>query len=188
MSRIFLASIISLILISPAFSQQSVTVPSGSARDFLAGEHTPIIFNGDGSIQGTADPCTTAWVQVGYASIASIADNRNIGRFNPEKFTLAMKLACAGAGDSAKVAECRFEQAYDTTGILSWNGDSSNVVITSGAYDHPQYGTWKFEAVEDTSRNYLFPVRMFVGGYVRLIFESDIADTCSVDWSLICEH
>ncbi len=168
--------------------QSMVELPNRSAGDFLAGEHYPIIYTGQDEIRGSAHPCTTAWRQVGFSASAGAEANRNIGLFNPEVFTVGLKLGCSGAGDSARISAARFESAYDTTTKAFWNGDSSNIFIEDGCYHHADYGVWKFETLDDTSRWWLYPIRAVVGGYVRLILESDIADTCTVDWSLICEH
>jgi len=168
--------------------QTSVELPNRSAGDYLAGEHYPVIYTGQGEIRGSAHPCTTAWQQIGFSSEAEADDNRNIGLFNPEVFTVGLKLNCYGSGDSAQVSTARFESAYDTTTKAFWNGDSSNTFIEDGCYNHADYGVWKFEAFDDTARQWLFPVRAMTGGYMRLILESDIADTCAVNWSLICEH
>jgi len=174
--------------ISSVFAQTSIQLPNADAGTFLAGEHYPLIYTGDGLIRGAAHPCTTSWQQVGFSSIASDADNRNIGIFNPEIFTVGLKLDCWGSGDSANVSSARFECAYDTTLNIFWNADSSNCFIMDGCYGHDQYGSWRFEALEDTSMQWLYPVRTNIGGYIRLILESDIADTCKANWTLICEH
>jgi len=170
------------------YSQPTPSLPNKPAGDLLVGEHYPVLYTGQGLIRGTAHPCTTAWLQVGYSPSASEADNRNIGIFNPEVFTIGMKLSTWGNGDSAQVQAARFECAYDTSASPFWNSDSSNLFVTSDAFDHPDYGQWRFEPLSNTSRRWLFPARLLIGGYVRLILESEIGDTCQVDWSLICEH
>ena len=177
-----------VILVSYLTGQPAVSPPIPDAGALLSGEHTPIIFTDQDQIRGAAHPCTTAWMQTGSSSSASDAANRNIDRFDPEVFTLSIKLATWGAGDSAGVQEARFECAYDTTGTTFWNGDSSNVFISDGAFNLPDYGVWRFEPVSNTSLGWLFPVRLLIGGYTRFIFSHELADTCSIDWSLTCEH
>ncbi len=176
-----------LLIISPALAQ-TPSLPNADAGRFLAGEHYPLIYSGSGQINGSADPCTTAWYQVGYSPNATAVDNRNIGIFNPEVFSVGLKLATWGAGDSAQVYSGRFESAYDSTGAVFWNADSSNYFIEDGIYGHKNYGSWRFESLSDTSRQSLYRVRALTGGYIRLIFASNLADTCQVNWSLICEH
>jgi len=188
MFRYTIIILLTVLCVSVGFCQTDVQLPNKSAGEFLAGEHYPLIYSGVGVIQGAAHPCTTAWRQIGYSPEADTDDNRNIGLFNPEVFTVRLKLTCSGSGDSASFSRAYFESAYDTTAKSFWNGDSSNVFIEGGTFSHPEYGIWRFEAVDDTSRGWLFPIRGMIGGYLRLVFESDIADTCTVNWSLICEH
>ena len=177
-----------LALVSSGFTQTAVQLPNRSAGVLIAGEHFPVIYDADGKIQGAADSYTTSWYQVGYSPSADLADNHNIGIYNPEVFTVGVKLSCYGAGDSARVSQAHIECALDTTSQPFWNGDSSNMFIDNGCYSHDQYGSWRFEALSDTSRRWLYPIRVVVGGYLRLVFESDIEDTCNVEWVMICEH
>ncbi len=192
MVRTFITILISVITITSGFCQINVQLPNSDAGIFLAGEHYPVIYKSTASVQelimGAAYPCTTSWHQVGFSSIANDADNRNIGIFNPEIFTVGLKLACNGSGDSANVSKAYFECAYDTTTEVFWNADSSNYFIEDGCYSHDQYGLWRFEALDDTTRQWLYPLRMMIGGYIRLILASNIEDTCQVRWTLICEH
>lgn len=177
-----------VLLAVAAPSSSGAAPPNESAAFFISGEHYPLRYNGVGTIFGAAHPCTTAWVQVGWSDCAGDAANRNVGRFNPQLFTVGLKLACYGSGDSARVSKGRFESAYDTTAAPFWSGDSSNIFIQSGSFSHPDYGVWRFETLANTARRWLYPARLLVGGYVRLILESGIADSCSVEWTLIGEH
>lgn len=186
--RLFLILIIPAVLHSAVYAQLPAILPYPDSGQLLAGEHTPLLFEGNGVIQGAGNPLTTPWMQVGYAPLAGISANRNIGRFNPEYFTAAIKLAVWGSGDSAQVSSAWFECAYDTTAQVHWNGDSSNVFITENAYLIPEYGIWRFETMQDTSRVWSYPLRVLSGGYLRLTFGSSIEDTCAVDWKLVCEH
>ena len=163
-------------------------LPNISSGSLIAGEHYPLIYTGDGLIKGSLNTLTTSWIQVGFTSEADEDENRNVGIFNPEVFTVGLKLSCYGSGDSAGISAARFECAYETVTSPYWNADSSNYFIESGCYSHDQYGIWRFESIDDTARKWLFPVRLLMGGYVRLIFETDIEDTSQVDWTLICEH
>ncbi len=177
-----------IIAAGQGFAQTVFTMPRSDTGDLLAGEHSQLLYTGQNLILGSACPCTTAWMQIGQSDIASNSANRNISCYNPEVFTLMIKLATYSAGDSASIDEACFECAYDTTGNDYWNGDSSNVFIQSGAYNLHDYGIYRFEPVADTARGWLFPLRLVTGGYTRLIFSTDISDTLQVDWSLICEH
>lgn len=171
-----------------SFTQSAPPLPNRDAGLFLAGEHFPLILNGQGEIFGAAHPCTTIWVQTGYSPDADVSDNQNVAVFNPEVFTLGVKISCFSVGDSAKISEARFECAYDTTLSSFWNADSSNIFLEEGNFAHIDYGNWRFEALDDTSRRWLYPLKIMVGGYVRFIFASDIEDTCSVDWILTGEN
>ncbi|MDP8239248.1 MAG: hypothetical protein P9X24_09165 [Candidatus Hatepunaea meridiana] len=188
MNRNIIVILLIASLITVGNCQISVNLPNKSAGEMLAGEHFPVIYTGQGLIKGAANSYTTSWCQVGFSSVAENDDNRNIGIFNPEIFSVGIKLGCNGDGDSARVSSARFECAYDTTWISFWNADSSNQFIESNNYSCNQYGIWRFEALDDTSRQWLFPLRVMIGGYIRLVFTSDIDDTCQVDWTLICEH
>ncbi|MFC2150143.1 hypothetical protein ACFLQV_01440 [Calditrichota bacterium] len=176
-----------LLLALPVFAQ-TPALPSVDVSHLIAGEHFPLIYTGSGSIEGAADSYTSAWQQIGYAPGASSTANRNVGIFNPEYFTLGLKLACSGAGDSAAVELGYFETAYDTTEAGFWNADSSNRFIEDGIFGHNDYGVWRFETQRDTARTYAYPLRVLAGGYVRLTFSADIADTTAIDWRLTCEH
>ena len=161
--------IMTILLVASGFCQTEIQLPNKSAGDFLAGEHFPVIYSGAGTINGAAYPCTTAWRQVGYSPEADFAANRNIGVFNPQVFTVGIKLTCSGGGDSARVSRAYLECTYDSTAKSFWNGDSSNVFIEDGCYSHQEYGVWKFEAINDTARCWLFPIRAMIGGYLRLV-------------------
>jgi len=182
--------IIALALLSTVAlrAQSNSAIANESVEFFLSGEHYPLIQSGQGTIYGAAHPCTTRWVQVGYSQSAGDFANRNAARFAPSIFTLGLKLTKQGSGDSARVSAARYEAANDTTAAAFWNADSSNKFIVSGAYNLPDYGLWRFEPVADTTRQWLYPLRVMAGGYVRLVLSSDIADTCRVDWALVGQH
>ena len=169
-----------------AFAQPGA-VPVGDSYTFLAGEHTPVIYSGSGTVS-VAHTLTTQWLQIGYSPNAAEVANSNLGRFNPEKFTVGVKLACSGSGDSARVTTARFEEAYDTTIAAFWNADSSNIFIKSGNYGLQDYGVWRFEVLADTSHRQLYALRVLQGGYVRLVFQTTTADTASLSWTLTGEH
>ena len=188
MIRNILIILFVVLLAVNGYCQTDVQLPKKSAAEFIAGEHFPIIYSGQGKAMGAADPCTTGWCQVGFSPWAESADNRNIGIFNPQAFTVGLKVSCYGAGDSARISRAYFECAYNTTSERFWSGDSSNLFIEDGCFTHDLYGKWRFEALSNTSRQWLYPVRAMVGGYMRLIFESDISDTTVINWTLICEH
>ncbi len=147
----------------------------------------PKIMTGVDTVKGTSGGYTTSWLQVGYSPNASDGDNHNIRQYNPESFTLALLLTSV-QGDTAQLSDAYFEQIYDTTATEFWNADSSNVFIDSGTFTHYQYGNWRFEPLEDTNRYYLYPLRLFVGGYVRMVFATTVDDTFEVEWKLICEQ
>jgi len=163
-------------------------LPVADTYSILAGEHTPVIYSGSGTINGASNTLTTSWLQIGYSANASDATNNNLTRYNPEKFTLGLKLACSGSGDSARVSKARFEVAYDTTATAYWNADSSNIFIKSGNFTLGDYGIWRFEVLGDTSRSWLYPLKVLQGGYLRMVFETTVADTSSLVWTLTGEH
>ncbi len=180
-------AIITLTIIVGGLFAQPGAIPVADTYTLLAGEHTPVIHSGSGLLSG-AKSLTTPWIQIGYSPSASTTDNSNIGRYNPEHFTLGLKTRCSGLGDSARVAIAYFEEAYDTTLAPFWNGDSSNVFIKSGNFNLADYGIWRFEVQSDTSRSHLYPLRVLQGGYIRMVFENTTADTTSLIWSLTGEH
>ncbi|NQU05886.1 MAG: hypothetical protein HQ568_07320 [Calditrichaeota bacterium] len=176
------------VISTPIFAQIDVQLPNISSGRLIAGEHYPLIYTGDGLIKGSTNTLSTAWMQVGFAADADEDANRNVGIFNPEVFTVGVKLSCYGSGDSAGISAAHFECAYDIDLQPFWNADSSNNFIELDCYSHEQYGVWRFEAIDDTARQWLFPIRMLIGGYIRLVFETDVVDTSQVNWCLICEH
>lgn len=147
----------------------------------------PKIFSGVDTVNGTSESYTTQWMQVGYSEYAADGDNRNIRQYNHESFTLAVLLTSV-QGDTAQLSDARFEQAYDTTAAEFRNADSSNIFVDADYFTHYQYGNWRFEPLEDTDRYYLYPLRLFVGGYVRVVFATTVDDTFEVEWKLICEQ
>ena len=187
MKRLFLTIVFALLGALVSYAQPG-TLPVADTYSILAGEHTPVIYTGSGTIKGPSNALTTSWLQIGYSTSATDAANNNLTRYNPEKFTLGLKLACSGSGDSARVTKARFEIAYDTTAAAYWNGDSSNVFIKSGNLSLSDYGIWRFEVLSDTSRSWLYPLKVLQGGYLRLVFETTTADTGSLVWTLTGEH
>lgn len=186
MNRIF--GLILLVAASlPALAQPGVA-PVGDAYSLLAGEHTPVIYSGVGAVNGSTGSYATPWLPIGYSPQAASAANNNIARYNPEQFTLGLKIACIGQGDSACVTSARFETAYDTTLTTFWNADSSNEFIKAGNYKEVDYGSWRFESLADTSRAWLYPLRVMQGGYVRLVLGTTTSDSLSVAWTLTGEH
>jgi len=173
---------------SPAVGQDLPVLPRVDMNNLIAGERAPVLFSGSGQIEGSSNSLTTAWMQIGYSPNATDNANRNISVFNPEYFTAFLKLSMWGQGDSAGISNAHFECVFDTTSQAVWNGDSSNIFIFDGAFNLHDYGKWRFEPVSDTARCWAYPLRLLIGGYVRLVFESELADTCTVNWSLICEH
>jgi len=171
-----------------ANSQISVELSNRSAGEYMAAERYPIIFTGEGLIKGAGSQYITEWSQIGYSPDANENDNRNIALFNPDVFTIGLKLGVYNEGDSAKISTAYLESCYNTSSYEFWNGDTSNLFISEGSYNHDLYGSWRFEALSDTSRYWLFPLRALIGGYVRFIFETDLEDTVSVKWTLVCER
>ncbi len=184
---IFTIALISLML-SQASAQDMGVAPHPDPGVLLSREHVPVIFSGSGDINGAVNSLTTSWLQVGYSPIASNSANRNIGKYNPQHFTAELKLACFNVGDSAQVSSARAEFAMDTTLSAGWNADSSNSFIASGSYSHAEYGNWRYESLDDTSRRWNYPLKVQRGGYLRLVFETTLEDTTTINWSLICEH
>jgi len=182
-----LAILIGIVFAATVGAQPAKTPPPDPGQ-MLSGEHTPVLYSGSGTIKGSGNSLTTSWLQIGYSPNASEAANANIGRYNPEKFALALKIACYNVGDSARVTTARFEQAYDTTLTAFWNADSSNRFIKSGNFNLGDYGVWRFEVLSDTSRRWLYPLRVLQGGYIRFLFETTTADTASLVWTLTGEH
>lgn len=169
-----------------AFAQPGVP-PTGDVWTLLSGEHTPVIFSGAGEASVSAD-YTTQWMQICYSPDAPSNSNHNISRYNPEHFTLGVKLSLTTGGDTALVHQARFEIAYDTTSTIYWNGDSSNIFISSDAFRRSDYGVWTFDPVNSTTEGRLFPLRIFQGGYLRFSFSTTTSDAVGIDWTLTGEH
>ncbi len=168
-------------------AQQIPVLPLGSIDQMSAAERAPLVFSGECDISGTAYS-STKWIQIGYSSEATESANRNISLFNPEFFSLVLKLSTTGSGDSSKISSGWFESAIDTTESPQWNADSSNFFISANATDHTQYGYWRFESLQSTGNAYIYPLRALIGGFIRFNFQSDIADTSHLEWKLVCEH
>jgi|GEM_PF-1181609 len=177
-----------LALVITGYCQTEVQLPNRSGGDYLTGKHFPLIYTGEGLIKGSSNHFNTPWCQVGFSPSAVDSDNRNVGLFNQEVFTVSLKLGCYGSGDSAHVSTAFFKCAYDTTMQPLWNADTSNVFIGDGNFSHDQYGFWRFESLEDTSKVWFYSIKVLTGRYVCLVLECDHADTCQIDWKLICEH
>jgi hypothetical protein len=187
MKKNTLLSLVTALFLAAATFAQPGALPKGDAYTLLAGSHTPVIYSGSGTVS-TAASLTTSWLQIGYSPSASTEQNNNIGRYDPRLFAVGLKLACNGSGDSARITSARFEVAYDTTRAPFWCADSSNQFIKSAAYNDLQYGIWKFETLGDTSRSWIYPLRVVNGGYLRLVFATITADTASVQWTLTGEQ
>ena len=183
-----IAIVIVALPILPLFGQDMAVPPRPDAGVLLSREHVPVIFSGSDVIDGSANTLTSDWMQIGYAPIASNSANRNIGNYNPQHFTAELKLECFNVGDSAEVSTARAEFAMDTVAVAGWNADSSNSFIEAGSYTHAEYGSWRHESLVDTSRRWNYPIKVQRGGYIRLVFETTLADSTTVNWSLICEH
>ncbi len=174
------------LLIGPVIAQPGVP-PVGDAYTLLSGEHTPVIYSGSGQASSSAG-YTTQWLQMGYSPNATAAANSNIGRYNPEQFTLGLKLSLAGGADSTLVSSARFELAYDTSSTRYWIGDSSNTFLSASSSSRSDYGIWTFGQQANASRGYLYPLRALQGGYIRLVFETTTSDAVVIEWTLTGEH
>ncbi len=161
--------------------------PAGDSYSLLSGEHTPVIYTGSGEASSSAG-YTTQWLQIGYSPSATTKNNNNIGRFNPEQFTLGMTLTLGSGADSSMVSTARFELAYDTTVAAFWVGDSSNTFIGPTSSSRLDYGVWTFNKVLDTAHGRLYPLRVLQGGYIRFVFETTTSDEVVIDWTLTGEH
>ncbi|MBM3328200.1 MAG: hypothetical protein FJY67_01845 [Calditrichaeota bacterium] len=175
------------VLFDLSFAQPGVS-PVGTASDFLSSEHTPVIWSGSGRINGAGNTYTTSWLQIGYSPSVAAVDNSNIARFNPERFTLTLKVSNYNVGDSAVVGSARFELAYDTTAAAAWSADSTNRFIQSGGFNHPLYGQGVYEALLDTARRWDYPLRIPRGGFIRFVFGTTTADSVNIAWTLWGEN
>jgi len=73
-------------------------------------------------------------------------------------------------------------------GGVGENADSSSWFCYSGAVSLEMYPEYMAEPVSDTSMIWWFPIRVIIGGYVRLYLETSQTDTGLVNWKLKCEH
>jgi len=194
MIRIFISMVLLFTWLTAATGQArlDIPLPAGETSIFLAGEHTPVIYRitlaQDHYIVGCADACTTAWFDIGASPYASDADNRNIGIFNPECFTVGIKMTWSFNGDSCQINKAYFETCYQTTDFVFWNADSSNFFIDGDCYSHDDYGDWRYQTLLDTSRFYLYTCRVWAGSKMRVILESGIEDSVDFDLFVISEN
>ncbi len=187
MKNIYLTLLV-ILWVSVTGSAQTQMMPSGDPAHLLSGEHTSLFWSGSGVINGANNVYTTSWMQIGSSLYSNSASNQNIAVFNPERFTLTLKLNCYGTGDSARVSQARFEMAYDTTAVASWMADSTNFFIKAGNAGHPLYGQGLYEALSDTARRWDYPLRVARGGFIRFIFNTSTSDSVRVYWTLWGEH
>jgi len=186
MKKEILSALLTLLCVFAALAQPG-RPPVGDAGMLLSGEHTPVIYTGSGTASGSSS-YTTEWLQIGYSPSASATANNNIGRFNPEQFTLGLTIALGSGADSALISSAHFEVAYDTTSEAFWNGDSSNLFIAPDNYVRADYGIWTFRPVSGETPEYLFPLRVLQGGYIRMVFETTTADEVEIEWTLTGEN
>lgn len=73
-------------------------------------------------------------------------------------------------------------------GTIGENADSTHWFCYSGAVSMEAYPEYMAEPVYDTTMYWWFPMRVLMGGYLRLYFETDAIDTSTIDWTLKCEH
>lgn len=186
MKTIFISLVMFALSFCPVNAQPGVP-PVGDTYSLLSGEHTPVIYSGTGEASA-AGSYTTQWLQIGYSPESSVKNNHNIGRFNPEQFTLGVKLSLAADADSTLLSTARFELAYDTTASEFWAGDSSNIFIASSNSVRPDYGIWVFNPLSNRTRGWVYPLRVLHGGYIRFVFETTTADEVEIEWVLTGEH
>jgi len=185
--KTFFISLVMLALSLGSVKAQPGVPPVGDTYSLLSGEHTPVIYSGAGEASA-AGSYTTQWLQIGYSPEASVKNNHNIGRFNPEQFTLGVKLSLGAEADSTLISAARFELAYDTTSSVFWAGDSSNIFIATSNSVRPDYGIWTFSPLINGTRGWVYPLRVLHGGYIRLVFETTTADEVEIEWVLTGEH
>lgn len=182
-----------------------------SVQGYHGGEHLPIQWTGRVELRN-AVVSTTEWFQVGFTTAATTNLNENIGRYNPEKFTIDMNLRWARAAadstwlcDSAYVRNAWWEHRWDTTASSSslngevrrnaWPLDSLNYFVKNGAYNGGSYignGGWQAESFGDVAADTVYTwqaiLRFWEGGYYRLNFESTSTDTFYIDYKVTGEH
>lgn len=174
-------------LITGSVLAQPGVPPVGDLYSLLSGEHTPVIYSGSGEVSSSA-ACSTQWLQIGYSPETSNIENSAIGRFDPRRFTIGVRLSLTAGADSALITSARFELAYDTTSSVYWISDSSNVFISTNSYSRQDYGIWTFYPQSGTSQGKLYPLRVLQGGFIRFIFETTTSDAVEIDWILTGEH
>jgi hypothetical protein len=112
-------------------------------------------WNGDSTgILNGSDTLKSAWMALGaFPNLAAPRPTiKRLGDHNPEVFRLFARLKVAGAGDSVRFAEMRFEQARDTTLSSFWNADSSNRFALDGSYGTNNYNQhWTAEDIQTSA-------------------------------------
>lgn len=178
----------SIVFNSNVKAQLPFPLPSPNVGELVAGQHTPIIIEGEGTIFGSSGACTTNWVLISPTPFANATANRNISRFAPRYYVVQFQLDTYGAGSDADISTAHYEVSLDSTDTPVWNADSSNYFINNNAFAHPDYGIWKFNPIESTDIGYQLPLRIWYGGYFRMILNSVTDDTTLVRWRVICAH
>lgn len=175
-----------------------------SVQGYHGGEHFPLQWTGRVELRN-AVTSTTEWFQVGFTTAATTNFNDQIGRYNPEIFTLDMNCRIARLaadstwlGDSSYVRTVWWEHRWDTTASTAtlngeirrnaWPLDSLNYPVKYGAYTSPFYGVWQFESFNDTTKTWSVPLRWWEGGYYRLNFQSTSTDTFYIDYRVTGEN
>jgi len=186
---VFLVLVLGLVIVGSEDYYEDFDEQRGAILQ--GGEHYPIIVTGSIAQNGTA-ACTTAWFPYAYATSMTgtiVRSGRTstdsaefYGWFSARYYAVAITLDSL-RGDTLQISEARVETAHDTTGRPFWNGDSSNFFMNTDGWINDQYGVWKFEPLlftSDMTQYYTYPMRSFMGGYMRLIFDSTVDDSSTI--------
>lgn len=178
----------------------------GSAQDYLQWEHRSMLYSGTARIDGqTADTISwtdengTAlgiWLPIDYFQTDwsagtvnwsnDIVDSTGYGHLlGPNVFSLGLKLACYGAGDSAAVDSGYFHIYDEVGGGPYLNASGGSTFMDDGAIP-TALQKWRFDAISDTSVWSTIPLQILRGrGKICFIVDqSTIADSSGVTASL----
>jgi len=180
-----------------------VNTKNSSVQEGLIGEHSPLVFNGTLTLNGTSASDTTVWMQIGWSINGSDKSNKFAQRYNPEAFTFIIDLdtLATSAGDvnndSVGLGVAYFETAYDTTSDPIWNPDSSNFFVLDGNASRTWADVYVFEdlamdadsSVTDT-KDWAYPLRVLNGSFIRFILvnRSDTVDSLTVPYTFWTEN
>lgn len=170
-------------VIGQATTDKIADLKVAGARDFIGGEHAPLIFTCPAETldHSTGTEETTQWLQIGWSpSTTNGWSNDNAQTLYPRNFTVIVELDTIKTGtidgDSLGCLALRWELAYDTTASVIVPHDSSHLFMADGNFTHPRYGAGGFyeEMVKNVLSTWEDKPRSFIlavphGAFIRFV-------------------